>query len=124
MWEKNINTTSETAGKHPQDSYAAVVRSIQLEWILLQHVTCDTGDSFAGVEKMIRETFLPCLLFKMNPPPLVVGALSTMPVNKYGLGLLNTVTFEQEKYLSSTRGSTELVRAVTGGERLSNGDHL
>ena len=30
-WEKNISTISETAGKHPQESYAAVVRAIQSE---------------------------------------------------------------------------------------------
>ena len=29
MWERNINTISETAGKYPQDSYAAVVLVIQ-----------------------------------------------------------------------------------------------
>ena len=31
---------------------------------------------------------------------------------------------DQEKYLSSTRGSAELVRAVTGGGAFSNVDHL
>ena len=34
-----------------------VVRTIQLEWIFLQRVTWYTGGAFAGVEKMIRETF-------------------------------------------------------------------
>ena len=63
MWEKNINTIRETAGKYPQESYAAVVHSIQSEWIFLQRVTWDTGDSFTGVENMIRETFPPCLFF-------------------------------------------------------------
>ena len=28
-WEKNISTISKTAGKYPQESYAAVVRVIQ-----------------------------------------------------------------------------------------------
>ena len=28
-WEKNINTISETVGKYPQESYAAVVHAIQ-----------------------------------------------------------------------------------------------
>ena len=30
MWERNINTTRETAGKYPQYSYALVVHAIQL----------------------------------------------------------------------------------------------
>ena len=70
---------------------------------------------------MIRETFLPRIFFgnTKNLFP-VVGVLSTIPVKKYGLGLLNLVTSSQEKYLSSTRGSTEIVRAVTGGGVFSN----
>ena len=54
----------------------------------------------------------------------VVEALSTMSVKKSGLGLLNTVTPSQENYLSSTQGSTELVRYVMGGGGFSNADHL
>ena len=74
---------------------------------------------------MIQETFLPCIFFgntKTLSP--IVGALSTMPVKKAGLGLLNPVTSEKEKYLSSQRGSAELIRAVTGGGAFSNADHL
>ena len=51
-WERKICTISETVRKYPQESYAAVVRAIQLEWIFLQHVTKNTGDAFAGVDKM------------------------------------------------------------------------
>ena len=54
MWEKNSKTIIKTAGKHPQDSYAVVVREIKPEWIFIQRITWDTGDVFAGVEKMIR----------------------------------------------------------------------
>ena len=74
---------------------------------------------------MIQETILPRLFFgktKILSP--VVGALSTMPVKKAGLGLMNSVTSAQEKYLSSTRGISDLVQAVTGGGAFSNADHL
>ena len=47
-----------------------------------------------------------------------------MPVKKVGLEILNTFTLAQEKYLRSTRGSEELVRAMTGGGALSNAGHL
>ena len=60
-WEKNVNTVIKTAGKYPQESYAAVVHAIKLEWIFLKRVTWDTGDTFAVVEKMIRKPF--CLVF-------------------------------------------------------------
>ena len=102
-WEKNINTIGKTVGKYPQESYAAVVRAIQSEWIFLQRVTWDTGNSFAGVEKMICKTLFPRLFFgKTKNLSPVVGDLSTMPVRKSGLGILNPVMSAQEKYLSST----------------------
>ena len=124
-WEKNINTISKTAGKYPLESYAAVVRVIQSEWIFLQHITWETGDMFAGVEKMLREKFLPRLFFGMTKAlSPVVRALSNMPVRKSGLRLLNPVTSAQEKYLSSTRGSAELIRAMTGGGVFSNANHF
>ena len=100
-WEKNIHTISKTTGKYPQES--AVVCAIQLEWIFFQHVTRETGDSFAGVEKMIRENVLPHLFFgKKKTLSPVVGDLSKMPVRRAGLGILNPVVSDQEKYLSST----------------------
>ena len=53
----DINMIRKTAGKYPQESYATVISTIQSEWIFLQHVTWDIGDAFAGVDKIIRETF-------------------------------------------------------------------
>ena len=47
-----------------------------------------------------------------------------MPFNKAGLGLLNPVISAQEEYLSSTRGSAELLQAVTRGGAFSNDNHL
>ena len=102
-----------------------MVRAIQQEWIFLQHVTWDTGDTFTGVEKVILETFLPRIFYgstKILSP--IVEALSTMPIKKSGLGLLNPVKPEQEKYSSPQRGSAELVWAVTGGGAFSNANHL
>ena len=62
-WEKKICAIRETVGKCPQESYAAVVRAIQLEWIFLQCVTKNTGYAFTGVEKFIQGNFLSCLFF-------------------------------------------------------------
>ena len=89
---------SETERKYPQNSYTAVVRVIQLKLIFLQRVTWDTGDFFAGVEKMIHRTFLPRLFFrKTKTLSPIVGARSTMPFRKDILGHLNPVTSSQEK---------------------------
>ena len=87
---------SKTAGKYPQYTYATVVRAIQSEWIFLQRITWDIGDSFAGVEKMICKTFLTRLFFGKTKTLSTVGRdLSTMQVKKSGLGLLNLVTSAQ-----------------------------
>ena len=49
---------------------------------------------------MLWKTFLPHLLFgKSKTLSPILGTLSTMPVNKASLGLLNTVTSANEKYL-------------------------
>ena len=83
------------------------------------------GDAFAVVDKMIRESFLSCLFFgKKKTLSPAVGDLITIPVKKSGMRLMNPVTSSQENYLISTRGSKELVRAVTGGGGFSNADHL
>ena len=101
-WEKNINTISKNAGIYPQDSYAAVIHTIKSEWIFLQRLNWDTGDSFAVLKKMIHKTFLPRLFFgRTKTLSPVVGAISTMPVSKAGLGLLNPFTSAHENYLSS-----------------------
>ena len=124
-WEKNISRISKTAGKYPQESSAAVVRAIQSEWIFIQRITWDTGDELAGEEKMIWETFLPCLFFgNKKPLPPIVGDLSTMQIRMEGLGLLNPATPAKEKELITQRGSEKLIWAVMGGGKLSNANHL
>ena len=62
-WEWSICMISETAVKYPRESYAMVVCVIQSDCIFLQHVTKNTRYAFAGVEKVIWETFLLHLFF-------------------------------------------------------------
>ena len=108
-WEKNIGTVSKTAGKYPQESYAAVVCAIKSEWIFIQRVTWDTEDTFSGVDKMIRETFLPRLFFgNMKTIYPIVGALSKILVNKSVLGSpepSDVRTGEIIKLLAGERGT-------------------
>ena len=97
-WEKNIHEISEMAGKYPHDSYAALFCVIQLEWIFLQSMTKYMGRMFTGLENILRETFLPHLFFvKSKSLPHILGTLSTMLVNKSGLGLQDSVTSANDK---------------------------
>ena len=89
--------------------------------------TCHLGHRILvrGSGEYDLQNIFPCLFFgKTITLSPVVGVLSKMPVRRAGLGLMNPVTSDQEKYLSSTRGSTNLIWAVTGGGGLSNADHL
>ena len=97
-WDKNIIMIRKTTGEYSQESYAAVARAIQSESIFLQHVTWDTGGALAKVEKMLQETFLPCLLFGNTKTFLPIeGYLSTKPINKSVLVLLNPATPAKKK---------------------------
>ena len=92
FFNRNISTMSKTAVEYPQDSYSTVVRVIQSEWIFLQRVTWDMGDTFTGVEKIVCENFLPHLFFgKKKILSLIVGPLSTMTIKMAVLGILNPV---------------------------------
>ena len=112
-WEKEIHMIIETAGKYPQENYGMVVRVIQLEWIILQRVTENTGYVFARVEKFLQETLLSHLFFVKSKSLLsMVVTLSTILDMKSGLGLQKPVPLANEKLLSSQRASTELIRAM------------
>ena len=70
----------------------------------------NTGDAFTGVEKLLQETFLLCILFvKTKYLMTLVGTISKIPVKKADLGLQNTVTPVYEKLPSSQSASTELI---------------
>ena len=78
-----------------------------------------------GVEKLVRETFLPSVLFlKRTPPPFAVGTLGMMPVKKYGLGLQNPAMAAHKKIERLQRASIELIQTVTGRSEFSTYDHI
>ena len=70
---------------------------------------------------MLQETFLPRLFFgKSEYITPLIGTLSTMPVGKSGLGLLNPVTSANEKYSSLQCVSTDFIRSMTWEGKFSN----
>ena len=122
---KNIRMITETAGEYLQDSSTVVVFVIQSEWIFLQCVTKDKGHAFAGVEKLLWETFLNRLLFgKLKCLPQIVLTLSTMTVKKSILSLLIPVTSANKKYISLICTISNLIGSVTGANTFSTADHI
>ena len=79
---------------------------------------CVSGEDDQG------NLFVSSFLWKDKSPSPIVGALSTIPFKKSGLGILNPVTAAKEKFLSSQQAITELIQAATGGGTFSNTDHL
>ena len=64
------------------------------------------GMNFWGWRRCFGKTV--CLVFssvRQKPLSPIIGAIITMRVKKYGLGLLNPVTSAKDKYLSCQRGS-------------------
>ena len=83
------------------------------------------GGRVCGSRENDLGNLLPRIFFrKTKTLSPTVGALSTMPVKKSVLRLLNPVMSAQEKYLSSQRGNVELVHAVIEGGAFSNANHL
>ena len=100
---------SEMTGKYPQDSYSTVVCLIQSEWFYC------AGYALALVVNFLWETFLLRLFFiKSKSLPPIIGNLSTIPINRYGLSLQIPVTSVDEKFQSSQRASKELISVIMG----------
>ena len=80
---------------------------------------------FVGVEKLLQDTFLLCLLFgKPKSLSPIVGTLSMSVVNKSGIGLQDLVTSANKKYLSLLCVIRDIIRAVTGERSFSTANHL
>ena len=76
----------KTTEKYDQDSYAASARAVQSEWVSLQCMMKYMGQTFAGLEKVLQETFLPCLFFgKYKTLPSVIGYLNMLPLKRSGM---------------------------------------
>ena len=74
-----------------------------------------TGQTFLGLEKVLREMFLPRIFFgKSKPPPPIVGSLSTFPTKKSGMGLQNHVMSEKDKCTSLICASDNMIGALKG----------
>ena len=52
-WEHNIPKIIKTMEKFPQETCVVVVRTIQLEWILLEPITKNTGDALTGLKNLL-----------------------------------------------------------------------
>ena len=80
--ERDIRDLRKTSNRYHQESYSAVVHSVQSEWIFLQSVMKEIGQAFTGLEIFLQETFLPHIFYgKLKILPPIVGALSTLPEN-------------------------------------------
>ena len=69
------------------------------------------GDGKSSSGTLFAPSFI-CKTKPSPPPPQMLGALSTLPVNKAGMGLQNPVTSTQDKYTRSQHASDDMIDAV------------
>ena len=60
-WEREICSLRKMEEKYPQESYSMVARSVQLDWIFLQHVMKNMGQALMRIETFMQEKILPRL---------------------------------------------------------------
>ena len=60
-WVSSVRHLSEIAVSQPQAAYAAMSKSLQCEWIYLQHVIPNCGPLFASLEHCLLTRFLPAV---------------------------------------------------------------
>ena len=58
-WVDSVYCLSDAAKQQPQAAYAALVKSIQCEWIFLQRVVVNSSELFSALKDAIREVFWP-----------------------------------------------------------------
>ena len=88
---------------------------------------CDEGhgtDVHRAGKFYAGNLFASSFLLKIENRPPILGALSTLPVKKSGMGLHNPVTPAQEKYNRSLCASDWLIGAVKGKQMFSTADHI
>ena len=61
-WEREICSLRKMEEKYPQESYSMVARSVQLDWIFLQHVMKNMGQALMRIETFMQEKFASSLL--------------------------------------------------------------
>ena len=89
--------------------------------------TCDEKNRIRvrGNGKSSLGIFLPSIFFgKPKSIPSTVGTLSKFLVKKAVLDLQNPVTSADERFLSSRRSSTELIRTMRRESEFSTADHI
>ena len=84
-----------------------------------------TGKLFAGAQKVLQETLLPCIFFgKLKTIPSVVGNLSRFPLKIAGLGLQKPVTSAVDKYTVFLYERYELIYAFTSEREFATVDNI
>ena len=113
------------AEKYPQEIYSLADCAVQLEWTFLQRVIKNKKQVFPGLGKKSRKPF--CLVFYLeiskNFLP-ILGALSALPVTKFGVGLQHPVTSAKLKDNSLLHASCKLIVAVKGERDFSTADYI
>mgnify|MGYP007060078647 CR=1 FL=1 len=95
--------------RFPQTAYAGLTKSLQSEWIYLQRVVPDIAESFAPLEKVLAEEFIPALFGGEDAPS---REISQLPV-RFAKMTMTKLFVKSETTTASTTDVQELLAAQT-----------
>ena len=117
-WAKAVTSLSSVARRYPQTAYAGLAHSLQSEWMYLQRVTSNAGESFDGVERAIKEEFVPSLFDVPKDEAAEMRPLLALSVKNAGLGIRDPTQAARHCHATSGAGTAPLADALISGGSL------
>ena len=116
QWVSDIHHLSHMAESQPQAAYAALTKSLQREWIFLQHVVRMCCTLFANLETTLLTSFFSAM-FGCEISSLERRMFS-LPICFGGLGVDLPVTSADSMYAASRHATGILVDAIIASSPL------
>ena len=111
-WIADVKCLSKIAEKQPQAAFAALVKSLQCEWIFLQRVIPNCANHFAPPDDVLTSTFLPAVFgCEVTPHERL---LFSLPVRFGGLGVFQPQCTAEFAFSASRDATQIIVQALHG----------
>ena len=120
-WVDSVYCLSDAAKQQPQAAYAALVKSIQCEWIFLQRVVVNSSELFSALKDAIREVFWPSLFGSVVSDS--EADLFALPTRMGGMGVRDPVQTSSQYFDASRTGSSVITSYLIAKEDFSALDH-
>ena len=110
-WVAGIEKLARIATRYPQSAYAALTKSLQMQWQHTQRVNPSCSAKLAPLEHALHKTFLPALLQEDSISNDFRQQLA-LPVKQGGIGIPNPVTTANGRYSDSVTCTRKLTQSL------------